>query len=171
MADTPNIHHVTPNMAAERHAAFTITNLHGVTPCTYVTIQHGRHATRYLHKSTRHNTTWPTYQSTYVTIQHGRHTKNTLPHPQHGHRATGYIHNYQSIRRQPFHIRHHRTWPTQQKYQYTRRHGHTHNLSAFDSFPHCLLQDGVDSTGYTRRVDSTGYYICNNHIKSRALTT
>jgi hypothetical protein len=84
MADTPYTHYVTPNIAAERHAAFTTTNRHGITP------------------------------STYITTQHGRRTKNT---------------NIQGV-----------------------TDTHT-KISAFDSVPNSLLQDGVHSTGYTRRVD------------------
>jgi CxxC motif-containing protein len=44
MTDTRKIYYVTTyNMAAKRHTTFTHTNLHGITPFTYVTIQHGRH--------------------------------------------------------------------------------------------------------------------------------
>jgi hypothetical protein len=98
MADTPNIHYVTTNMAAKRNATFTNTNLHGVNAYTYVTIQNGRHTK--IH-----------YVSAIDKLQ--------LP------------------------------------------------LSTYT----CLLQDGVDSTGYKGRVDSTGNYIRNYHIKSRALTS
>jgi hypothetical protein len=125
---SPLTHTSQYNMTDTRHATFT--NLHGVT------IQHDRHTN--LPGITPY---------TYVTIQHGRHTKYTLRHPkQHGRRAARCIHNYQSTRHHPFHIRHNTTWPTHQKYQYTRTHK---KISAFDLFLRCLLQDVVDSTGYT----------------------
>jgi hypothetical protein len=72
-------------MSDARHAIFTNTNLHGITACIYVTIQHGRHTKIYYvttnnMASARHNSFTNTnlhggVTYTYVTIQHGRHIK------------------------------------------------------------------------------------------------
>jgi hypothetical protein len=121
------LHYVTTNnMAAELHAAYAITNIHGINSYTYVTIQHGRHATRYIHNYTS------TRCHTYVTIHHGRHIKQygrrakrripnfqytrTYVTIQHGRQATRCIHNYPYTRchtpTTTLHVSHHTTWPT-----------------------------------------------------------
>jgi hypothetical protein len=92
------------NMAATRHATSTITRPHGLTPpppYTEVTIQNGRHNKQHGRRAKRqiHN---HQYTPTYVTIQHGR-------------RATRYVHHYPSTpchTPTTLHLRHHTTWPT-----------------------------------------------------------
>jgi hypothetical protein len=121
-----------------------------------------RHATSTI---TRPHGVTPPPAYTYVTIQHGRHTKQ-----QHGRRASTHIPYYPSTRRHTRRSPLTHTSPYNMAADTSTQPTYTKKISKLSTHSHDAFFRMEWIQPASQRVDSTGYYSNNNHIKFRALT-